>query len=520
MKSIDFYIYYFTHKIDLREYFEKVYSMSFNQVNNQFQSASDPDFYIDPQKNTWIRKGVPKDKKSPKGVFLGAGNILDWEAIENDTIPAETTPLILKNIKGLSNYSSIKFKRIQRLYGLINIMIYHNSDPDVEDYLNNRGIDIQLIKNDFSLGILSNYDRIYNNIPSKKRNNLLDVFISREKVYRCLKPDKGFAVPIKYNSLGQVGYHGRYIADIKKPYFNSGYVRDIKSEILFGEDNPKIQIAIKTKRQLLLCKEIIDLFAAYQGGFQQVLSILYESVSVKQFRAIKKYDVNEIIIGYHVDNYQARFAALMKIYKLKTPVKIISDGPDIDEKLLDPGISAENIIKKAMTQSLIEKADKRKARVDLREYIMSELKERGRTFLVKTKDIQKHIESKSTPKQLRRFLKEECRKNTKLLSEGTGFVEFPNIWGMKYLDTFGAELKTLLYLLIKCPKYGKIGITTDRLMNALGIKESALGNHKKKLIEKRYLIVERHLTGKGKTRKEHMDYYPSTLPFARLDDEK
>jgi hypothetical protein len=399
-------------------------------------------------------------------------------------------------------------------------MIYRNSDPDVEDYLKNRGIDIQLIKNDFSLGILSDYDSIYKNIHKKKQNNLLGVFISREKDYRCLKPDKGFAVPIKYNSLGQVGYHGRYIADIKKPYFNSGYVKDIAGEILFGEDNPKIQTAINSKKQLLLCKGVIDLFAAYQHGFKQTLSSLNKGVSVQQFRIIKKYNVNEIIIGYHLDKYQARFAALMKIHKLQTPTKIISDSPDIDEQLLDLKVSAAEIINKAIIQNHINKTDMRKARVDMRNDLMSELKEMGRTFLVKTKDIQKHIESKSTPKQLRRFLKEECRKNTKLLSEGTGFVEFPNIWGMKYLDTFGAELKTLLYLLIKCPKYGKIGITTDRLMNALGIKESALGNHKKKLIEKRYLIVERHLTGKGKTRKEHMDYYPSTLPFARLDDEK
>lgn len=487
--------------------------MSFTQVNSEYISVNDPDFSIDPISNTWKQKNVPWDKISRCNIFLRAGNIIDWEALKNDKHSSEVTLLILKNIKTLSSYDSHELKRIQKLYRLVNTRLKYNSDVDVENYLNNRGIDVPLIKKDFNLGIMSNYDRLYNAMPTANQNNLFDVFISQRKANRHMKPDKGFVVPIKYDSLGQVGYHGRYIADIKKPYFNSGYVKDVAKEVLFGEDNSNIQSAIKAKRQLILCKGIMDLFAVYQTTSQQALSTLSKTVSIKQFNKIKKYDVDEIIIGYHIDKYQSRFAALMQMSKLSIPVKHIQSAEDLDEQSLKSTTTVGSIIKLAQEKKTIDKESMRNAKISRRNDSLDMIRERNGIFLVKCTDIEKEITNKSTPKQIKKFLVEQSKNTIKLLPRNTSFIEIPRYNSTAVLDSFGAELRTLLFLLTKSTKTGKINYSSKQLMQDLDIGESTLGEHKRKLIKKHYLIVEKKYIGKGKTRKVHFNFYPSTLPF-------
>ena len=529
MKSIQYYDFQFRHRIDLRNYLAKHYSLEFVERNGRYECNTDPNLSIHihgKYENTWVRADIAVGDKSTSGVYLKYGTILDWDSIHNNCTIVEAIAIVTKNQKALPDYKTTLYKKLESLFTRVATRFRYSRTLEVGEYLEVRGLDYTAYAQEFNIGSPKSYDSLVNDLVTSKSTNieiqelLTHLYIVRRpRNNRYLPFVSSVIVPV-YDVPGEfIGFHGRRInANGSKRYYNTGFLHDRSKDVLYGEGKDEIRESIGKKKQLILTKGIFDFFACYQNGYHQVLSSLNRGISVQQFDRIVNYPISEIVVGYTSPKERNTILGLMQRSLSEIDMSLIKDQRDLDETLKS-GTRLSTIISETLknmeaTESgLIAAANKtRKARMDT-------LTELGQTFLIAETDLEALIKtSKRSPRKMKDFLINESQKGRTSVKSGN-FLRFPKTFVTDtVLDGFGAELRTLLFLLIKT-KGGQrpINYTQAALCADLDVTEQVLIPHRKKLTSWGYLLwTKDYRIDQQKTERKRtvvFYYYPSTIKF-------
>ena len=525
MKSIDYFDYHYRHRINLREYLNKYYSLTFTQKDNQYVCVEDPTLSIHVGgkfENTWVRSNISKGVKNTHGIFLKYGTVINWESIAHDCSISEALVILKKNKRNLPDYKTTRYKKLEAIAQQVATRFRHSRLPVVANYLKSRGIDYAPYAKDFNIGSPKQYGPLVNTLlssrlPEREVWDLLDdLFIVQQPYsYQYLPYVPSVIVPVHDRTGGFVGFHGRSVdPGANHRYYNTGFLRERATEILYGEDKQDIQAAISTKKQLILAKGIIDFFICYQDNHKQVVATLSKGISVIQFDRVMRMQIDEIIVGFENDIERAKIAGLMSTSLRKTRLKTPKLNVDLDDLATKQGYSIDDITKSAQIAFQDAGEGLRKALIKRRNQTREAFFEEGQKFLVLKAELLPEIAaSKQALGKLKKFLRKKAIEGTKSFPWGTEYVTFASSFVLDpILGDFGAELRMLLLLLAKSTHSDKINYTNSRLGEALDLSAPSIIEYRKRLVKSGYLLIKKTFPTK-KLPKSSFDYYPSTIKF-------
>jgi len=520
VKSIQFYDFQFRHRIDLREYLKKYYSLEFVGQNGIYVCNTDPhlSIHIDGQyENTWVQSNIASNARSKDGSFLKYGTIIDWESIKHDCPIVQAIEIVSKNRCSLPDYRTAHYKKLESIFTKVATRFRYARLPEVVDYLESRGLDHTSYAEEFNIGSPKSYDSLVNdlitaNTLAKEIKELLtDLYIIRNpRSYEYLPFDPSVTIPVHNKTGDFIGFHGRKVSPgTRQRYYNTGFLKDLASEILYGEDKSVIEESINQKKQLVLTKGIFDFFTCFQNGYHQVLATLNKGISIQQFDKVVKYPVTEIVVGLTAPKERNIILGLMHHSLNKIDLSLITDSGDIDDSVKS-GTSLSDIISGALKNMQASEEGIITASMRNRKVRMDALTELGQTFLVLETDLQTLVKtSKRSPRKMKDFLVGEGKQGRQIVQSGK-YIRFPKTFVTNtILEEFGAELRTLLFLLLKTKgRQTPINYTKRVLQADLDLSSASLCDHLNKLRSSGYL-----LSRKDSRKRKVSLYYPSTIKF-------
>ena len=520
MKSIQFYDFQFRHRIDLREYLGQYYSLEFECRGGAYVCTTDSDLsiHLDGQhENTWVQSNAASNAKSRHGSLLKHGSIINWESIKNDCPIVQAIEIVSKNQSSLSDYKTAHYKKLESLFTKVATRFRYTRLPEVVDYLESRGVDHTSYAQEFNIGSPKSYESLVNdlitaNTLAKEIKELLtDLYIIRNpRSYEYLPFDPSVTIPVHNKTGDFIGFHGRKVSPgTRQRYYNTGFLKDLASEILYGEDKSVIEESINQKKQLVLTKGIFDFFTCFQNGYHQVLATLNKGISIQQFDKVVKYPVTEIVVGLTAPKERNIILGLMHHSLNKIDLSLITDSGDIDDSVKS-GTSLSDIISGALKNMQASEEGIITASMRNRKVRMDALTELGQTFLVLETDLQTLVKtSKRSPRKMKDFLVGEGKQGRQIVQSGK-YIRFPKTFVTNtILEEFGAELRTLLFLLLKTKgRQTPINYTKRVLQADLDLSSASLCDHLNKLRSSGYL-----LSRKDSRKRKVSLYYPSTIKF-------
>ena len=534
MKSVEYWAFRFRNTIDLAEYLEEIHGLVFHEANDKKICDSDPDLsiaIIGHHENLWQRSNIPASKINQHGIKPRYGNILTWEAIENNCPIVEAVSIVLKNSQGLSQYKSARLNRVDWISKSTAKRLSIGRTPAVSTYLEKRKIAHTHLNPDFKIGAPVPYQQLTAYFsqtkyrPDEIKSLLSDIFIIERPVgKRYLSREPSVIVPVYSEEKEFIGFHGRYISPKKSPgkqYFNTGYLNDLRSEILYGRHLKPIMEAISQKNQVILTRGMFELFACYQNGNKQVLSTLNQGISSAQFDKTISLPVNEVIVGFTEPRERQVILGLIHQNLKKVNLAMPPAAIELDIAL-GKGLDLSTIMSNSLKQLFADQEADRVAAVRRRNVNMDTLTEMGGYILITKADLLGEIAgSKRSVKKLKTFIGDEFKKATRTLPKGSTFVKIANtLVSSPVVSAFGAELRTLLFLMCKVnPKLGTVTYKHDTLCKDLDISKGVLIKHIKLLVDSGYLLVHRKTSVKATGRKKKIlrsvtfRYYPSSIQY-------
>jgi hypothetical protein len=522
LRTTAYQAFIFQHTIGLEEYLKETYQLNFQMVGTKRICTKDPDLHLGTgveYENTWVRSNIANAEGNLLGIKPVHGNVLTWEALENDCTLTEAITHVKLKSHNLGPYKSKYLKRLERFAKLVTDRMTIGRPSQVTDYLGSRGIDYSDLDKDFAIGSPNTFENLvsfFSSTPFSKeqvRSILLDLFIARRSGDPKYLPFRqSVVVPVYTLEQDFLGFHGRVLPGASGPkYFNTGWLRQDVTNTLFGEEKSSIQEAIRRKKQLILTKGIFDLFACYQNGSQQVLATLNQGISSNQFDRVMKYQVSDIVVGFTTAKERDSILGLMQQSLNKVDMSLIDGNRDIDVAIIE-GTKLSDLITGAVHKMQESEDGIRAAKLKKKKKEKDALTELGQTFLVSMVDLVNLIKtSKKSPRKIKNFLLDEA-KIGRSVARGVKYVRFPKTFVTEpILEGFGAELRTHLHLLIKT-KDGQrpINYTQSSLGADLGLSQAVLIDHLKKLKQSGYLLSKKDPRTK---RKVVFLYYPSTIKF-------
>ena len=529
MRTTAYQAFLFQHNIDLESYLKKNYQLDFLVVGAKRICTQEPDLHLGTgvdYENTWIRSGISSTEINWLSIKSKHGNVLTWEALENNCSLTEAVTYVKLKSQNLGDYKSQYLVRLEKFAKMVTDRMTVGRPSQVTDYLESRGIDYLSLDEDFAIGSPGTFEKLisfFSSTPFTKeqiRSILLNLFIARRSGDPKYLPFKhSVVVPVYSKTEGFLGFHGRYVSEnYSKKYFNTGWLRQDVTNILFGEEKVSIQKAIKLKKQLILTKGIFDFLACYQNGSQQVLATLNRGISSKQFDRVMKYPVSDIVVGFTASKERDSILGHMQQSLSKVDMSLIDGNRDIDVAIIE-GTKLSELISGAVHTMQVSKEGIRAAKLKKKKKEKDALTELGQTFLVSMVDLVNLINtSKKSPRKIKNFLLEHAK--TGVLDKSNGdYVRFSKTFVTEpILDSFGAELRTLLHLLIKT-KDGQrpINYTQSALRGNLELSQAVLIDHLKKLKQAGYLMwksdIRIEVLKAKRKRTVVYYYYPSTIKF-------
>jgi len=517
------------HTIDLEVYLNENYHLDFEVVGTKRICTQDPDLQLGKgvaYVNTWIRPNITTTESNSIGIKTAHGNVLTWEAIENKCSLTEAITHVKLKSQHLGAYKSKYLERLERFAKMVTERMTIGRPSQVTDYLESRGIDYSFLDKEFAIGSPGTFENLisfFSSTPFSReqiRSIFLNLFIARRSGDPKYLPFRqSVVVPVYSNTKDFLGFHGRYVAKTAATkYFNTGWLRQDVTSTLFGEEKEAIQEAIKRKKQLILTKGIFDFFACYQNGFHQALATLNQGISSEQFDRVIKFPVTDIVVGFTAAKERDSILGLMQQSLSKIDLSLIEDTQDIDTAVYE-GAKLSDLISGAVHKMQAAEDGTRAAKLKKKKKEKDALTELGQTFLVREAELENLIKtSKKSPRKIKNFLLNESKNSRTTFSEG-GYVRFPKTFITDpILEGFGAELRTLLHLLLKTKdRQRPINYTQSSLGADLGLSQAVLIDHLKKLKQSGYLLskkdprIEVLKTKRKRTVVFH--YYPSTIKF-------
>ena len=532
MKSVEHYAFWFRNRVDLKEYLEKFHGLQFISANQRYNCTNQPNISI-PQsgeyENTWYDKNHQAGVKTQYGIKFNQGNVIDWECIKNNCPPVEAVPIILKRAGSLNTYKTSAYKRLARIFKLVETHYRLTLPTPVEQYLKGRGVDYPSLKSTFNIGspvpyqILFNYLSTLGLTAQELTDILTKLFINaRPSTYRYMPRELSMVVPVYDQNNNYIGFHGRRInPGSKSKYFNTGYLKDFIGDVLFGEDRTEIQSEINAKKQVILTKGMFDFFQCYQDGHKQVLSTLNQGISARQFERVIAKPIDSIVVGFSDPVARSGILGLMYTSLKKAGLWIPDFRNDLDAEIQHVGVSISTIIAQAKQNMVANKDSIRIAAFNRRKESEEMLKEMGQTFLIEKDEVFNCVsKAKGSPRKLKTFLQVQSSINLQTVT-GAAYIRVPQTFATDaILSGFGVELRLLLFLIAKSnPTTRTISYTNDKLKHDLFIGESTLLDYKSKLKAAGYLMdrekVKQYRPTKRSKMKRliHFIYYPSLIKF-------
>ena len=530
MRTTAYQAFIFQHTIGLEEYLKDAYQLDFQMVGTKRICTQDPDLHLGTgveYENTWVRSNIANAEGNLLGIKPTHGNVLTWEALENSCSLTEAITHVKMKSQNLGLYKSNYLKRLERFAKTVTDRMTIGRPSQVTDYLESRGIDYLLLDKDFAIGSPGTFENLVSSFSSTSfskeqiRSIFVDLFIARRSGDPKYLPFRSsVVVPVYSKTMDFLGFHGRYVSDsYKRKYFNTGWLRQAVANTLLGEEKEAIQEAIKRKKQLILTKGIFDFFTCYQNGFHHVLATLNQGISSKQFDRVMKYPVSDIVVGFTTAKERDSILGLMQQSLNKVDMSLIDGNRDIDVAIIE-GTKLSDLITGAVHKMQESEDGIRAAKLKKKKKEKDALTELGQTFLVSVVDLENLIKaSKKSPRKTKNFLLEESKIGRSHINED-GYVRFPKTFiAEPILEGFGAELRTLLHLLIKT-KDGQrpINYTQSSLGADLGLSQAVLISHLSKLKQLGYLLSKKEPPRIKQLKTERKRtvvfyYYPSTIKF-------
>jgi len=529
LRTTAYQAFIFQHSIDLELYLKENYALDFQVTGTKRICTQDPDLQLGTgvaYENTWIRSNISTEEINLIGIKSAHGNVLNWEALENNCSLTEAITYVKLKSQHLGAYKSKYLVRLERFAKMVTERMTIGRPSQVTEYLESRGIDYSLLDKEFAIGSSGTFEKLVNYFSNTSfskaqiRSIFLNLFIARRSSDPKYLPFRhSVVVPVYSRSENFLGFHGRYVAEsFPKRYFNTGWLRQDVTATLFGEEKSSIQAAVRRKKQLILTKGIFDFFACFQNGFHQVLATLNRGISSEQFQRTNNYPVDSIVVGFTAAKERNSILGLMQQSLNNVDLSLIDDSRDIDVAVME-GIKLSDLIStavadiKATEEGIIAAALKKKKKEK------DALTELGQTFLVGEVKLKNLIKtSKKSPRKMKNFLLDESKNNRSTISEG-GYVRFPKTFVTDpILEGFGAELRTLLHLLIKTKdRQTPVNYTQSSLRADLDLSQAVLIDHLKKLKQYGYLMWKSDIRIEVlKTKRKRTVvyfYYPSTIKF-------
>ncbi len=529
MKSTSYFAFSFRHTINLEEYLKKNYQLDFISTKSKKICVQDPDLQLGVAmefENTWVRPNSSSLLKGAYGIQRRQGNVLTWEALENNCSLTEAIALVKLKSQDLATYKSQYLIKLESIAGLVMKRMTIGRPSQVMDFLDSRGIDYPELDNHFDIGSPGTYQSLlhfFASTPYSKdqiRSLFWDLFIARragDMKYLPFKPC--VTVPVFGDTGIFIGFHGRFInPTARTKYFNTGYLHQVVTEVIYAEEKASIQSAIQSKRQIIITKGIFDFFTCYQNGYQQVVATLNQGISYQQFERVLKYPVHEIVVGFTAAKERDTILGLMTQSLSKIDLSLISQAQDIDDAVI-AGSCLSDIIASAVSNMQATEDGRIAASLKKKKAGMEALTELGQTFLIKETALKSLINtSKKSPRKMKNFLVNEGITG-KAVVQRVGYIRFPKTFVTDtILGGFGAELRTLLHLLLKTKgRQIPINYTQSSLRGDLGLSQAVLIGHLNKLKQSGYLIWKRDIRIEQlKTKQRRIVafyYYPSTIKY-------
>ena len=522
MKSVKYYAFIFQHRYSLKEYLEKNHGLTFYKSGSRYGCVEDTNLSLGQgieYENTWVRSGNTSTNQF--GVNEGYGNVLTWEAVAHSTSMVEAVPQVLEGIKGMTPIDSLYMLRLRKLLRLSTRRMQLVRQQEVVEYIQGRNIDIDKVDLPYSVctpvpyEVLSHFLQNLKLSSDELRLALDHLFIAkRPPNARYMPHSAAVMVPITHEDVF-LGFHGRHI-DREGPYryFNTGFLHELKDEVLFKETEPSVVDAISRTRQVILTKGMFDLFAIYQTGTHQVVSTLSQGVSYKQYSKVMQMSVIEIVVGHSSSRERETILGYQANSLKKIDVLLPARNQEVDETVKNTG-DLSKLISTALKNLKANEDSQRKAMLRKRDTELEMLTEYGATVVVLKDEILKLVKAtKRSRVKLRNAVKawidyppvEKTRQE---------YVRIPKTFlSVEFIDEFGMELRTLLFLLAKAhSKSRTINYTHDALCKQLDITKAVLIQHVSTLISVGYLLKRKDVRRKGQNRTVVFYYYPSTINY-------
>jgi len=522
LKSVEYYAFIFRHRYSLKDYLERNYNLTFVDTGIRYQCVEDATLSLGlgiEYENTWVKTGVKTANQF--GVHEGHGNVLTWEAIETSSSIVEAIPRVLERTKKMVPVDSLYMLRLRKLLRLSIRRMQIARMQQVLTYLEERNIGVNKVDPPYSIMSPVPYDALSHflqnlNLSSNDLRMTLDHLFIAERALnaRYMPHTPSVMIPVEHEGVF-AGFHGRHVTrEDKYKYFNTGFLHELRDEVLFDENEKSTVDAIDRTGQVILTKGVLDLFAVYQTGTHQAVSSLNRGVSYNQYAKIMKMPVTEIIVGHTCVTEREIILGFQTSSLKKIDILVPRENEE-----LDVSVKSKSDLSKIISSSLKNLASTedglRIAYLRKRDAEMETLTERGGTVVVSKDEILRLVSrSKRSMHKLKNSVKSWSAKLA-VAKSGQQYVRISKLFlDGENIDDFGMELRTLLFLLVKVnPKSGTINYKLDTLSDDLDVTKQVIIKHVDTLLSKRYLMRRKEVRRKGPKRSVVFYYYPSTIKF-------
>ncbi|MDY6062434.1 MAG: DNA primase [Erysipelotrichaceae bacterium] len=258
--------------------------------------------------------------------------------------------------KIISKYQK-HYDLLNEVIGFTNYVIYSEKGKNAYDYLNNRGLNKEIIDY-FGIGYNGSGDILHRHLKGKgyadelmidtnvcriTDHSIKDVFTNR------------ILFPIHDANGNPVGFSGRTLINDEAKYINTGETKIYtKGDIVYNYHRAKEDA--RRLNRIYLLEGVIDVIAMYRVGYYNAVCSLGTSLTQKQLELIGRLSHN-LVINYDGDNAGKNATMKAGIMALKAGfnVSVINNktGLDPDEIIKEKG---EKVLKDILSReySLIE----------------------------------------------------------------------------------------------------------------------------------------------------------------------
>jgi|GEM_PF-6240914 len=514
-------IFEFQHCYSLQEYLSTYYKLEFQQ--NQCISDANLVLYADGVKgNRWERKNVTKNEISPQGVYKRSGDILAWEALQNQCGMHEAIPIVEKRVQKITLTHTSFYEKYQkilnRILGFLSTSLYSN--PDVTNFLKHKEIQWEQLIDTLAVGSTSSYARIKDSLnTSKLTSQELDDILKNLNIYRSQNktpyfPDKlGVQIPVYRQDGFFLGFHGCYVESRSKKYdfFNSGHLTHQLRKTIYGLHLSQVDDAIHQSKQVVCTEDMFDYFLLFQNRIYQVVSTLQSQMSSQQFTALTELKIDDLILGFSPPEERAVILGMKQKVLQRLNVEFIQPVAQMSDK---SHLSLKKLLQSAITNLEVNKVAQRKSAIRQRNDNLETLSQYGSTFLIPKNEIIFRVKDRPlTKSDLKRFLSAQAQVNYQTLPRNVAYIRVPITFVEKHMSDMGVEIRTLLFLMAKTGRGNMVPFKMSTLRETLNLSDNQVRTHLRKLIKQRFLLRDRSIKGKGDNRTDHFNFYPSLIPY-------